>query len=169
MPAPGEVEEILNDFAEKLSGLMIDHYQRHIAELDLTLPQAQALRILRRGPRTTGRLAEELGMSAPALTQLTDRLVRKELIERRTDEGDRRCVIVALTAKGARLVDDVRARRREVFYGALERLSGPEQAQVFEALSLVVNALDASDAASERGATVGQAGVSKSAGKIVRN
>lgn len=165
MPAPDQVEGILNDFAEKLSGLMIDHYQRHIAELDLTLPQAQALRILRRGPLTTGRLAEELGMSAPALTQLTDRLVRKELIERRPDEGDRRCVIVALTAKGARLVDDVRARRREVFYGALGRLTGPEQEQVYKALSLVVVALDAS----ERGATVSHSDVSKSTGKIVRN
>ena len=165
MPAPDQVEGILNDFAEKLSGLMIDHYQRHIAELELTLPQAQALRILRRGPLTTGRLADELGMSAPALSQLTDRLVRKDLIERRTDEGDRRCVIVALTPKGARLVDDVRARRREVFYGALERLTAPEQEQVFKALSLVVVALDAS----ERGATAGHSDVSKSTGKIVRN
>lgn len=155
----------MNDFAEKMSGLMIDHYQRHIAELELTLPQAQALRILRRGPLTTGRLADELGMSAPALTQLTDRLVRKELIERRTDEGDRRCVIVALTQKGAKLVDDVRARRRDVFYGALGHLSGPEQEQVYKALSLVVGALDAVD----RGATVGHSDVSKPAGKIVRN
>ena len=55
MAAPGKVEEILNDFAERMSGLMIDHYQRHLAELELTLPQAQALRILRRGPVTTGR------------------------------------------------------------------------------------------------------------------
>ena len=73
MPAPGKVEEILNDFAERMSGLMIDHYQRHLAELELTLPQAQALRILRRGAMTTGRLAEELGISAPALTQASCR------------------------------------------------------------------------------------------------
>jgi DNA-binding MarR family transcriptional regulator len=159
------VEEILNDFAEKLSGLMIDHYQRHLVELELTLPQAQALRILRRGPLTTGRLAEELRISAPALTQLTDRLVRKELIERRTDEGDRRCVIVALSAKGKRLVDDVRARRREVFYGAMEHLSEQEQEQVHKALSLVVGALDQT----ERGATVAHSDVSKSTGKIIRN
>ena len=165
MPAPSQLEGILNDFAEKMSGLMIDHYQRHLAELELTLPQAQALRILRRGPLTTGRLADELRMSAPALTQLTDRLVRKELIERRTDEGDRRCVIVALTAKGTRLVDDVRSRRREVFYGAIEHLSGPEQEQVYKALSLVVGALDRT----ERSATVGHAEVSKSTGKVVRN
>ena len=162
MPAPGQVEGVLNDFAERMSGLMIDHYQRHLAELELTLPQAQALRILRRGPLTTGRLAEELGISAPALTQLTDRLARKGLIERRPSEGDRRCVIVALTAKGTSVVDEFRTRRREVFCDALGCLS--EQEQVFKALELVVEALDTSG----RGATVGRPEVSKSAGKIVR-
>ncbi len=158
VPAPGKVEVILNDFAEKISGLMIDHYQRHMAELELTLPQAQALRILRRGPVTTGKLAEELGISAPAISQLTDRLVRKGLIERRASEGDRRCVIVALTPRGTGLVDEFRARRGEIFNSALERLSEPEQEQVFRALEKVVAALDGNGA----GATAGHSDVSKS-------
>ena len=163
-PASKKVEQVLNDFAEKLSGLMIDHYQRHIAELELTLPQAQALRILRRGPLATGRLAEELGISAPAITQLTDRLVRKGLIERRNCAEDRRCVLVALTDRGAELVDAFRKRRREIFEGALTRLSEAEQEQVLRALGMVVEALE--DGGS--GATRAGAGVSKSTGKLLR-
>ena len=163
-PASDRVEEVLNDFAEKLSGLMIDHYQRHIAELELTLPQAQALRILRRGPLVTGRLAEELGISAPALTQLTDRLVRKGLIERRNCPDDRRCVIVALTARGTGLVDEFRERRREIFEGALTKLSEVEQEQVLKALGMVVAALEARGS----GATAGHSQVSKSTGKLLR-
>lgn len=139
-------EEFLNVFAEKLTGLMIDQYQRQIAELELTLPQAQALRILRRGPVTTGKLAEELGISAPALTQLTDRLVRKELIERRNCTDDRRCVIVELTEKGTRLVDAFRERRREVFSDALARLSAPQQEQVSKAIEVMVIALEGDEA-----------------------
>jgi DNA-binding MarR family transcriptional regulator len=162
--ASGSVEGILNDFAEQMSGLMIDHYQRHLAELELTLPQAHALRILRRAPLTTGRLAEELGISAPALTQLTDRLARKELIERRASEGDRRCVIVALTAKGTSLVDEFRARRGEAFSEALACLTESEQEQVSKALELVVGALDSTG----KGATVRRPQVSKLTGKIVR-
>ena len=154
----------MNDFAEKMSGLMIDHYQRHLAELELTLPQAQALRILRRGPLTTGRLAEELGISAPALTQLTDRMARKELIERRASEDDRRCVIVSLTAKGTFVVDECRARRREAFSVALAGLTESEQEQVFKALELVVGALDSNG----KGATVPRPEVSKLSGKSVR-
>jgi DNA-binding MarR family transcriptional regulator len=163
-PASQKVEQILNDFAEKLSGLMIDHYQRHIAELELTLPQAQALRILRRGPLATGRLAEELGISAPAITQLTDRLVRKGLIERRNCPDDRRCVLVSLTARGTELVDAFRERRREIFEGALTKLSEVEQEQVVRALGMVVEALEGNGT----GATANGAGVSKSTGKLLR-
>src|SRR5918912_408170 len=111
----GEVEEVLGSFTEVMSRLMIDHYQKQINELDLTLPQAQVLRVLRPGCMTTGQLASAMRISAPAITQLTDRLIRKGLIERSAAADDRRCVIVALSAEGRRLVDQFRQRRREIF------------------------------------------------------
>ncbi len=165
LPSPGQVEGVLNDFAEKMTGLMIDQYQQQIAELDLTIPQAQALRILRRGPLTPGHLAEKLGISAPALTQLTDRLVRKGLIERKPAEDDRRCVIVAMTARGTALIDEFRARRQKVFSGALSHLSEPEQEQIFKAMEMVTDALEAS----RQGATAGRSEVSKSTGKPLQS
>ncbi|MDQ3820357.1 MAG: MarR family transcriptional regulator [Acidobacteriota bacterium] len=146
-----EVEVVLNNLAEVMSKLMIDHYQKHIVELDLTLPQAQVLRVLRRGPMPTGQLAGEMKISAPAITQLTDRLVRKGLIERRAATDDRRCVIVALSEKGANLVDQFRHRRREVFIHALAGLSEDDQKQVIELLGRVVRVLETY----EEGASVG--------------
>jgi len=140
--APAEVEEVLTNFTEVMSRLMIDQYQQQITELELTLPQAQVLRVLRRGPLPTGQLAAELRISAPAITQLTDRLLRKELIERRATADDRRCVIVALSEKGARLVDQFRQRRREIFTRALGDLSKSDQKQVIEVLGRVVRALE---------------------------
>jgi DNA-binding MarR family transcriptional regulator len=141
-PTPLKVEEVLNSFAEVMSALMIDQYQKHIAELDLTFPQAQAMRILRRGPVPTGQLACQLKISAPAITQLTDRLIRKGLIERTARAEDRRCVIVALSVRGRQLVDQFRQRRHEIFSRALEHLSIQEQAEINEALFKVVIALE---------------------------
>ena len=141
-PTPVKVEEVLNSFAEVISALMIDQYQKHIAELDLTFPQAQAMRILRRGPVPTGQLACLLRISAPAITQLTDRLIRKGLIKRTAGAEDRRCVIVALSVRGRQLVDQFRQRRREVFSRALAHLSNQEQAEINEALVKVVAALE---------------------------
>jgi DNA-binding MarR family transcriptional regulator len=140
--SPAAVEEVLSSFTEIMSGLMIDQYQKQITELELTLPQAQALRVLRRGPLQTGQLAAELRISAPAITQLTDRLIRKGLIERHAAVDDRRCVIVALSTDGRRLVDRFRQRRREIFNEALAELSEVERRQAFEVLEKVVKVLE---------------------------
>lgn len=141
-----EVEEVLNGFSEVMSRLMIDHYQKQISELDLTLPQAQVLRVLRRGCLPTGQLASELRISAPAITQLTDRLIRKGLIERRATADDRRCVIVALSDKGIELVDQFRRSRRDIFNRAIGDLSEDDRALVIEVLGKVVKALESYEA-----------------------
>lgn len=141
-PTPIKVEEVLNSFTEVMSALMIDQYQKDIAELDLTFPQAQAMRILRRGPMLTGQLACQLKISAPAITQLTDRLLRKGLIKRTAGALDRRCVIVGLSIRGRQLVDHFRQRRREVFSRALVHLSKQEQARITDVLVNVVAALE---------------------------
>jgi DNA-binding MarR family transcriptional regulator len=140
-----DIEEVLNGFAEVMSKLMIDHHQEQIAALDLTLLQGQVLRILRRGAVTTGKLASELQISASGVTQLTDRLIRKELIERQSAIGDRRCVVVGLSPKGKRLIDDFRKRRTGLFGEALSQLSESEHAQVVLAMKLVIKTLESSE------------------------
>ena len=145
--APEKVAEILNGFGEVMSRLMVDQLQKHLAELDLTLPQVQVLRILRReGTVPTGKLAVCLRISAPATTQLTDRLIRKGLIERKASEDDRRTVLVALSVKGKSLIDRFRERRNAIFGAALSQLSEEEQAQVVSALQKVIAALESFEA-----------------------
>lgn len=136
------VLEVMNGFAEVMSRLLIEQHQKQLAALDLTLLQAQVLRVLRRGPLLTGQLAVELGISAPAITQLTDRLTRKLLIERRASADDRRSVQIALTTRGKRLVDQFRQRRRDIISEALKSLDRAEQSQVLSALEKIVVALE---------------------------
>jgi DNA-binding MarR family transcriptional regulator len=140
-----ELEEVLNGFAEVMSKLLMDQQQEQIAALDLTLLQGQVLRVLRRGAVPTGKLASELQISASAVTQLTDRLIRKELLERQSATGDRRCVVVGLSAKGKRLIDDFRKRRTASFSEVLSQLGEPEQAQVVQAMKLVLISLENSE------------------------
>jgi DNA-binding MarR family transcriptional regulator len=137
-----EAEAILDRFVETMFRLMIDHHQKHVIELDLTMPQAQALGILRRGPLCTGELASVLRISAPAVTQLTNRLTRKQLIERHMADGDRRSVIVMLTDRGRRAVDTFRERRNTILSGALSHLGDEDQQQVVSALAKIISALE---------------------------
>jgi len=134
----------LDGFVEVVSKLIIEHHHRRAAELDLTMPQAQILRILSREPLSTGRLAAELRISAPAVTQLTDRLTRKSLVVRQPVQGDRRVVLLSLTALGMNLVDGVRRHRNEVFAKALGHLNHSDRAEVIDALKKISQALGAS-------------------------
>jgi len=126
--------------------LILDQHQKHIVEADLTMSQAQALRLLASAPISTGALAGKLGISAPAVSQLTDRLIRKELIERRAAERDRRSVTVELSVTGRRLVDGFRRRRNEVFEHALLKLSDADRDEVIGALAKMADVLSLSSA-----------------------
>lgn len=137
-----EAEAVLDRFVETMFRLMMDHHQKHVLELDLTMPQAQALKVLRRGPLCTGELATELQISAPAVTQLTNRLTRKHLIERRAVDKDRRSVLVALTDRGKQAVDRFRERRNTIFFGALAQLNDDDRSHIVLGLSKMITALE---------------------------
>jgi DNA-binding MarR family transcriptional regulator len=134
-------EALMDGFVEGLFLMVLEHHQSQVGEADLTLVQAQTLSLLRAGPLPASKLAAALGISAPAMTQLTDRLGRKNLIERQNVKGDRRAVMVALTEKGGQLIDGFRRRRNEVFAGALSRLDEDTREEVIAALSKMAAAL----------------------------
>jgi DNA-binding MarR family transcriptional regulator len=137
---------ILEWFVEGLFRMMLDHHRTHVLEMELTVAQVQALTQLRVEAASTAGLAASLNISAPAVTQLTDRLVRKRLIERRSVEADRRSVAVALTLEGRRVVDTFRRRRSEVFAQALDRLGGDDRSEVIKALEKIAAVLDTREA-----------------------
>jgi DNA-binding MarR family transcriptional regulator len=132
---------ILDEFVEGLFRLMLDHHYTQVVETDLTLVQAQALKLLRVASLPPSKLAAALGISAPAVTQLTDRLERKQLIERQHVKSDRRAVMVAVTEKGGRVIDEFRKRRNEIFTDTVSRLSDEDRRHVITALSKVAAVL----------------------------
>ena len=80
---------------------------------EVTLPQYRALVVLAAcGPQGTAELAAALAVNPSTATRMCDRLVRKGLIRRHRQAGDRRSVRIALTAAGRDLVAEVTRRRR---------------------------------------------------------
>jgi len=138
-------EEILGGFVEGLFRLLEGRGRVRAVGGDLTPVQAQALHLLRREPLSTSRLAVALGITAPAVTQLTDRLGRKNLIERQPVASDRRSVLVVITEQGGRLVDTVQRQRREVLGEVLSRLPEGERQDVIAALGKVTAAFEVTE------------------------
>ncbi|WP_216870335.1 MarR family transcriptional regulator [Modestobacter excelsi] len=59
------------------------------------------------------------GLSQPSMTALVSRLVDAGPVQRRTDPGDGRAVLLSLTAAGAELLDRRREDRAARLAGAL--------------------------------------------------
>lgn len=84
-----------------------------IAE-EVTLTQYRTLVVLAsRGPQNMAGLAEGVGVTPATATRMCDRLVKKKLIVRRAERGDRRQVRLVLSKSGLELVTAVADRRRK--------------------------------------------------------
>ena len=106
----------------------------YFAEHGLQRGEFDVLATLRRsGPPhtlTPGRLAESTMISSAAITNRLTRLEDKGLLVRRTDPGNRRNVLVALTAEGLQLVDRLVEGHLENERRVLAPLTAQEQAQL---------------------------------------
>ena len=102
----------------------------------VTLPQYRTLVVLAsRGPQNLARLAESVGVTPATATRMCDRLVKKKLVIRQTESGDRRQVRLALTKKGLKLVDAVTDRRRHEIEAIVNTIAPAEQAVLVQALN----------------------------------
>ena len=79
----------------------------------------QILIALSKGPHSVGQLAQVMGVSAPAASQLVDRLVEHGMVERRHGTADRRVVLVDYAPQmrevALRLMEVRRRRLAEAF------------------------------------------------------
>lgn len=91
---------------------------------DVTLPQFRLLLALEGlGRVPSSKLAARLGLAASAITRMGDRLEHAGLVQRGTDQGNRRLVTVELTVAGHCLVDGALARRQKRLAAVLDRMS----------------------------------------------
>lgn len=108
---------------------------------ETTIAQYRALVVLAsRGPRRLVDLAAALDVAPSTAGRMCDRLVRKGLIRRHRARGDRRAVLVAVTAQGRKVVDQATARRRALIAEILAKLPAAGQEAVAMALQTFADA-----------------------------
>ncbi|WP_435769502.1 MarR family winged helix-turn-helix transcriptional regulator [Nocardioides sp. SYSU DS0651] len=97
-------------------------------EDDITVPQLRVLVLLSsRGPLNLSAVAEQLGVNPSNASRTCERLVLGGRIRRGEDAGDRRNVVLSLTAEGERLVDGLMLARRRIIDDLVRRMSADEQ------------------------------------------
>jgi DNA-binding MarR family transcriptional regulator len=116
LPSPAEeAPDDLVDTVLTASRALVAVAARSLAAAgdEVTLPQYRALVVLAAtGPQGTADLAAALAVNPSTATRMCDRLVRKGLVRRHRQAGDRRTVRIALTPAGRDLVATVTKRRR---------------------------------------------------------
>lgn len=105
-----------------------------LAPMGLELFEYDVLSALRRQGQpfslAATELANETGLSTGAMTNRVDKLAARGLVARRRDEDDRRAVIVSLTTRGRRAIDDAIQLRLTAADKALDGLSDAERTRL---------------------------------------
>lgn len=92
------------------------------------------LSIVRTGPVRMSELADTEGINPTMLSRAVAGMVQDGLLERSSDEGDRRAAWVASTASGRRLAQRMRRERTIAVNQALETLPASERRGLEQAL-----------------------------------
>jgi DNA-binding MarR family transcriptional regulator len=87
-----------------------------------------------RGPQSLADLAEAADVTPPTATRMCDRLIKKGLVTRRHDRGDRRLIRLTLTTKGYELVEAVTKRRRAEIANLLQAIPSEQQSALVDSL-----------------------------------
>ena len=107
-----EKEQLFDEMAA-FNRKLRSFFDARVAEKGLTLARARTLFALsRRGSLTQKELAEELEIETPTLVRLLDAMEKQNLIERRSDEIDRRAKRIHMTPAGLQTFEDVDAQAK---------------------------------------------------------
>jgi len=96
----------------------------------LSILQIQALFFLKQESSrkvTMGDIAEYFHIELPSATSLLNKLCEQKLVERQSDDKDRRLVIIVLTAQGKALLEKAMSERRQKLEKTLSYLSEKEK------------------------------------------
>jgi DNA-binding MarR family transcriptional regulator len=117
----------------ELVGRFLADYERAANGHGLTLTQARALGFAACEPLSQRRLAERFGCDPSNISVLVDRLVERELVERRPDPADGRVKLIVATDAGRALAERC-CQDREWLTTALDRLAPEQRDQLHAAL-----------------------------------
>ena len=121
-PSPVEIGEIAH---------------RGLPDVHVSPGHIQVLIALTRGPRSVGKLAQELEVSPPAATQLVDRLAEHGMVHRHNDPADRRVVLVDYVEGMHEVARAIVAKRRRPLQAAMSKMTDDEARAFVKGLRLV--------------------------------
>jgi MarR family transcriptional regulator, 2-MHQ and catechol-resistance regulon repressor len=91
----------------RASETLNNRLNRHLSDADLTVSQFGTLEVLHHlGPLNQRTIGEKLLKSGGNITMVIDNLEKNNYVKRKKDPGDRRAVLIHLTPKGKKFIEE---------------------------------------------------------------
>ncbi len=128
----------LQDWMENAMHRSIHAFIRRNRESALSLSQVNSMfRLYHHGPCQVNDIADHLGITTAAVSQLLDNLVKASLIQRTEDPNDRRVKLIALTDKGLLTVEESKRARHAWLEDLAHQFTMDEKETLLPALALL--------------------------------
>ncbi|MGW8193032.1 MAG: MarR family winged helix-turn-helix transcriptional regulator [Desulforhopalus sp.] len=114
------------------------HSRQLVRQYGITTPQLLILRqIEAEGALTVSQLAKAISLKQTTVTDILNRLEKKELVHRRRDDHDRRKVLIEETNRGRALLDSAPPPLQERFQDKFQDLKPWVQSMILTSLQLL--------------------------------
>ena len=122
-----------------------DLHSKHLSKTSgLTAPQILLLLAIRKLKGSTiGQLANEVSLSQATVTNILDRMEKRELVRRERSTVDKRKVHVYLTERGVEVITNAPTPLQDQFARQFNGLQEWEQTMIIAALQRVAHMMDA--------------------------
>lgn len=138
MPLEDRFITTLQDWMENAMHRSIHAFIRRNRESALSLSQVNSMfRLYHHGPCQVNDLANHLGITTAAVSQLLDNLVKAGLIQRTEDPNDRRVKLIALTEQGQNTVEESKRARHAWLVDLAREFTDDEKENLLPALALL--------------------------------
>ncbi|SFI72266.1 MarR family winged helix-turn-helix transcriptional regulator [Thermoflavimicrobium dichotomicum] len=136
-----QINHLLTLFKQMIRQL--HHIAREeLKELNITMPQAQVIRVLREeGPQSLVELSKKLESSTSSLSGIVDRLEKEGLVSRERDQKDRRVVWISLTPKCKELIKKIPDTQAQYIRKYVEKMSEEDVILLIEKMEIFVKVL----------------------------
>jgi len=132
----------LREYISRLDNLLpvlIEHFQisdpHRLFGVKITFQQYLALNILiKKGRYMVSDLSKSLGVALSTMTELVNRLVKKQFVKKIKDYKDRRIVWINLTEKGVKIIQEINRKKQKHILSVLERLTKKERQLLIDIL-----------------------------------
>ncbi|RKY29944.1 MAG: hypothetical protein DRP68_06695 [Candidatus Omnitrophota bacterium] len=117
---------------DNLLPVLIKHFQvpdlHKLVGIKITFQQYLALNILiKKGRCMISDLSKNLGVALSTMTELVNRLAKKQFVKKIKDYKDRRIVWINLTEKGVKIIQEINRKKQKHILSVLERLTEKER------------------------------------------